>query len=232
MEYSNIVTAIFLKRPNRFIAHCLVDGMEVISHVKNTGRCAELLVPGCTVYLEHAPSPKRKTDYSLVAVQKGELLINMDSQIPNGAAYEALVSKALKLPGIEEEFSLIRREFKYGNSRIDLYLETVSGQKVLVEVKGVTLERGGIALFPDAPTTRGTKHIYELIKAVEDGYLAYILFVIQFKPVSHFEPNAVTDPDLASALLAAAQSGVGVLAVDCAVTKECMVIKDFVNVKL
>ena len=230
MKYKNIVPATFLKRPNRFIAHCLVEGTEVIAHVKNTGRCAELLIPGVTVYLEHAPASTRKTDYSLIAVMKGELLINMDSQIPNGAAYEAILNKSLKIT--DEEITFSRREFKYGNSRFDIYLETVTGRKLLVEVKGVTLERNGIATFPDAPTVRGTKHIYELMEAVKDGYECYILFVIQFSPVAYFEPNALMDPKLAQALRDASNVGVKVLAVDCQIMPDEMVIKGLVEVRL
>jgi len=228
MKYQNIVEAIFIKRPNRFIAHCVVDGVEVITHVKNTGRCAELLVPGCTVYLEHAPSPKRKTDYSLIAVLKEDLLINMDSQIPNACAYEAILAGKLDFG----EIAFSRREFKYGNSRFDIYVETVDGRKILIEVKGVTLERDGIALFPDAPTARGTKHIYELMEARKEGYECFIFFVIQFSPVKRFEPNAVMDPSLAKALLEASNVGVGVVAFDCQITPDEMVIQNPIDVIL
>jgi len=230
MKYNNIIEAKFLKRPNRFIAHCSIDGTEVIAHVKNTGRCAELLISGATVYLEHAPSPTRKTDYSLIAVKKGELLINMDSQIPNAAAYEAILDGTISFGG--EAFSFTRREFKYGASRFDIYLETVSGRKILVEVKGVTLERDGVATFPDAPTARGTKHIYELAEALKDGYECVILFVVQFNPVKYFEPNKLMDPKLAKTLKEASNAGVKVVAFNCRVKPDEMAIQEQVEVRL
>ncbi|MCL1950785.1 MAG: DNA/RNA nuclease SfsA [Turicibacter sp.] len=228
MHYNEVVSATFLERPNRFIAHCLVDGVQVVAHVKNTGRCRELLIPGVTVYLEHAPSPSRKTDYSLIAVQKGGLLINIDSQIPNGAAYEAILAGKLGLG----EISFSKREYKYGNSRIDIFLETVSGRKILVEVKGVTLERDGVAMFPDAPTARGTKHVYELANAIDEGYECIIFFVIQFSPVNYFEPNRLMDPKLADALRHSSGKGVRVLAYDCQVSPNQMEVRNKVEVIL
>jgi len=229
MRYNNIVEATFLKRPNRFIAHCLVDGAEVIAHVKNTGRCAELLIPGVTVFLDYAPGPKRKTDYSLVAVSKKELLINMDSQAPNAAAYEAILAGKLELG---EEIIFSRREYKYGGSRFDIYLETASGRKILVEVKGVTLEIDGLATFPDAPTARGTKHIYELIEAKKAGYRCIIFFVVQFSPVTKFQPNRLMDPKLADALKVASDVGVEVLAFDCQVKPDEMVVDKQIEVNV
>lgn len=214
MKYKNIVEAIFIKRPNRFISHCLVDGVEVIAHVKNTGRCAELLIEGVTVYLEYAPSPTRKTDYSLIAVLKGNRLINMDSQAPNKIAFEALKSGVIKLPGLVGKISLIKQEFKYKNSRFDLYVETKK-EKVLIEVKGVTLEVDGVAMFPDATTARGDKHVNDLIRAKQEGYLAYVIFIVQMANVAYFKPNVERDPKLAESLKVASKAGVGILAYDC-----------------
>ncbi len=182
MRYQHIQKAYFLERPNRFIAHCLLDGEPVVCHVKNTGRCRELLTDHATVYLEKSTNPNRKTKFDLVAVEKGELLINMDSAAPNQAALEWLKSGAL-LP----EPVLIRPETKHGDSRFDFYIETAT-EKALLEVKGVTLERDGVALFPDAPTQRGTKHVEGLIRCVAQGYAAYLLLVIQMKGVHVFAP--------------------------------------------
>ncbi len=208
MIYPNIHPAIFISRPNRFIAHCLLDGEEVVCHVKNTGRCKELLIEGCRVYLTESDSPTRKTKYDLVAVQKGDMLINMDSQAPNELAYEWLRG------GLLSEDATVRREVRFGDSRFDLYFED-GDRKGFIEVKGCTLERDGIALFPDAPTQRGVKHIRELIKAKEAGYEAYILFVIQMKGVSEFRPNRDTHPEFADALIDAKRAGVNILAYDC-----------------
>ncbi len=208
MIYPNIHPAIFISRPNRFIAHCLLDGEEVVCHVKNTGRCKELLIEGCRVYLTECDSPTRKTKYDLVAVQKGYMLINMDSQAPNELAYEWLRG------GLLSEDATVRREVRFGDSRFDLYFED-GDRKGFIEVKGCTLERDGIALFPDAPTQRGVKHIRELIKAKEAGYEAYILFVIQMKSVSEFRPNRDTHPEFADALIDAKRAGVNILAYDC-----------------
>ncbi len=205
MIYPNIYPATFISRPNRFIAHCIVDGEEVVCHVKNTGRCKELLVEGYRVYLTKSDNPARKTQYDLVAVQKGDMLINMDSQAPNQLAYEWITANSN---------AALKREVTFGGSRFDLYFED-GDRRGFIEVKGCTLERNGIAMFPDAPTERGIKHIRELIKAKESGYEAYILFVIQMKGVTEFRPNAKTHPEFAKALRDAHDAGVGILAYDC-----------------
>lgn len=226
MKYENIVKAQFLSRPNRFIAHCLVDGKEEVVHVKNTGRCKELLTPKATVYLEKSNNPNRKTLYDLVAVEKGKTLINMDSQSPNKAAKEWLENG-----GYLQNPTLVRPETTYGNSRFDFYIEN-ENEKAFVEVKGVTLENDGIACFPDAPTTRGTKHINELIKAKAEGYKVAILFVIQMKGCTKFIPNDVTDKAFADTLRLADKSGVDILAIDCIITPDSMVIDKEVMVEL
>lgn len=231
MKYENIVEATFIKRPNRFISQCVVDGKEVVAHVKNTGRCAELLIEGVRVYLEYAPSPTRKTDYSLIAAVKGDRLINMDSQAPNKIALEGLKSGRIKLPGLSNEISLIKQEYKYKHSRFDLYVETKK-EKILIEVKGVTLEAGNIAMFPDAPTTRGDKHVNELIEARHEGYLTYVLFMIQMAGVDYFTPNAKRDPKLAESLQRASLAGVEVFAYDCDVKPDEILVNEVVKVEL
>lgn len=216
MKYSNMKTATFLHRPNRFIAHVLVDGKEEIVHVKNTGRCKEILREGTTVIIEEAANTQRKTKYSLIAAYKGEALINIDSQIPNVVVYESIKNNLIKeLPMVTK----LSREVVYGSSRFDLYFE-VGKQRGFIEVKGVTLESDGIAMFPDAPTERGTKHIYEMIKAVEEGYAGYIFFLIQMKGINYFTPNRIRDPKLAEALYIAKERGVHVLAYDSVVTED------------
>ena len=219
MKYQEIEKAIFTSRPNRFIAHVLVDGEPAVAHVKNTGRCRELLIPGCTVYLSVSDNPDRKTKYDLVAVEKtvgyGQILmINMDSQAPN-----AVVEEWLPISGLFSDRANIRREMTYGNSRFDFYIED-GCRKCFLEVKGVTLEADGVAMFPDAPTERGVKHITELIQCMEDGYEAYILFVIQMTGVSVFRPNVATHPAFAEVLRAAQSAGVGLLAYDSVVTPD------------
>ena len=231
MKYKNIVEAIFIKRPNRFICHCYIDGILAVAHVKNTGRCAELLREGVSVYLEYAPSPRRKTDYSLIAVVKGKRLINMDSQAPNEIARKGLKSGIIKLPGLADEISLIKQEVKYKQSRFDLYVETKQ-EKVLIEVKGVTLEVDGVAMFPDAPTARGDKHVNELICAKEAGYLTYVIFIVQMTDVLYFTPNTQRDPMLSKSLKRASKSGVGILAYDCLVSPDEITANKVVRVKL
>lgn len=226
MLYHKIKKAIFLSRPNRFIAHCLVEGEETVCHVKNTGRCRELLTNGAVVYLEQSSNPNRKTKYDLIAVEKNGVLVNMDSAAPNKAAGGWLAAGGL-LPTI----SLIRPETRCGDSRFDFYLETAK-EKVFLEVKGVTLEDQGVAMFPDAPTLRGTKHINGLIHCVEAGYQAYLLFVIQMQGVHVFRPNRATDPAFANALMRAFQAGVNIVAMDCIVTPEDMVIHQPIQIEL
>ena len=219
MKYRNIVKGRFIERPNRFIAKVEINGITETVHVKNTGRCRELLQSGNTVYLEKSDNPARKTGYDLVAVEKkrenkADLLINMDSQIPNAAAEEWL-----RKGNIFSDRAVIRREVKYGNSRFDLYIED-GGRRAFLEVKGVTLEKDGVAMFPDAPTERGVKHINELVSCIKDGYEAYILFVIQMKGVSLFTPNKATHMQFAKALHSAEKWGVEIYATDCIVTPD------------
>lgn len=218
ITYPNMVPGTFRARPNRFIAYVEIEGQEEICHVKNTGRCKELLIPGVKVWCQHHDDPSRKTAWSLIAVQKGERLINMDSQIPNKLAYDYVNQGGLGfLP------TLVKAEKTYGASRFDLYYEA-GERRGFVEVKGVTLEQDGIARFPDAPTERGRKHLLELQKAVSEGYEAWVLFVIQMSDIRHFEPNVATDPDFAEALRRVAQNGVHIKAVECAVTPDSLVI--------
>ena len=223
MRYSKIVPARFIDRPNRFIAHVALDGRTETVHVKNTGRCRELLVPGALVYLSDAGEhTARKTRYDLVAVQKGERLVNMDSQAPNAAALEWLRAGHLFPAGTD-----IRPEYPYGDSRFDIAAFTPD--LALLEVKGVTLERDGVVLFPDAPTVRGAKHLRELAAFPGESC---ILFVIQMEGVKYFAPNAETDPAFAAALRAARDAGVHILACDCRVTPETMEINEPVEVRL
>ena len=224
MKYKNIKEATFISRPNRFIAHVEIDGHNEVVHVKNTGRCKELLVPGAKVFLEKCEKPERKTKYDLVAVYKDEMLVNMDSQAPNKVFYEW----ANEYFG---ESAVIRPETKYRNSRFDCYIET-GGRKIFAEVKGVTLEENGVASFPDAPTERGVKHIEELICAAAEGYEAYIFFVVQMKGIKYFTPNYKTHRAFGEALVEAKEKGVNIVCVDCTVLPDELVIDDFVNVVL
>lgn len=218
MKYENIVKGKFIERPNRFVAEVEIDGRRVRTHVKNTGRCKELLVSGAVVYLEDFDGRmgNRKMRYSLIAVEKGNLLVNMDSQAPNKICEEGLLSGVINLPGMAE-LSVVQREKTYGNSRFDFYLEDVNGKRGWLEVKGVTLEEQAIASFPDAPTERGTKHVMEMTKAVREGFAGYILFIVQMKGMKCIKPNDEHDPDFGRELRRAAASGVNVLAWDCLV---------------
>lgn len=214
MKYKNIEKAKFISRPNRFIAKVEIDGQEVTVHVKNTGRCKELLLPGCTVYLEKSDNPNRKTLYDLVAVEAEVGLVNIDSQAPNVVVKEWLAHK---------DYDVVIPEYKYGNSRIDFYMER-GDQKFLMEVKGCTLIKDGIGYFPDAPTERGVKHLRELTAAVEKGYKAMIAFVIQVEGVSEVRPNIETHPEFGLALNEAKAAGVEVLFLCCKVAKDELVI--------
>lgn len=222
---ANMVPGTFLARPNRFIAHVDIGGTVEICHVKNTGRCRELLVPGARVWCRGSDNPARKTRFDLIAVEKGPRLINMDSQAPNQAAREWLSAGGLG------PLRSLRAETVHGDSRFDFSF-TQAGKPCFLEVKGVTLEQDGICAFPDAPTARGVKHLRGLIRAVAEGYGAYVLFVIQMADVAYFCPNEATDPDFAQALREAAQAGVSILAMDCAVTPGTMVIRRPVEVRL
>lgn len=225
MTYGHMLQGRFLRRPNRFIAHVEIDGKEEVCHVKNTGRCKELLVPGARVYCEESQKPNRKTKYDLIAVEKGTRLINMDSQAPNKATAKWLAAGGL---GQVED---LRAEVTQGDSRFD-FAFTLDGRQCFLEVKGVTLETDGICSFPDAPTLRGAKHLRGLADLAKNGCGAYVLFVIQMTDVAYLHPNDITDPEFGKALRQAAAAGVKVLAVDCAVTPDTMDIRKFVEVKL
>lgn len=224
MKYSKIVKGEFVDRPNRFIANVIIDDKNEVCHVKNTGRCKELLVKGNTVYLQKSDNSNRKTKYDLIAVQKGDRLINMDSQIVNYVVLEYI-------PNLFNDIKYIKPEYKYGNSRFDIYVETDS-EKIFIEVKGVTLENDGVVRFPDAPTERGIKHLKELQKAVTEGYKAYVMFVVQMSDVKYFEPNSDTNPEFAYELKKAKRNGVVPLAFDCAVTASSIEIRNPVLIKL
>ena len=225
MHYANMTPGTFLARPNRFIAHVQIDGQTEIVPVKNTGRCRELLPVGAKVWCQRSDNPSRKTKYDLITVRKGNRLINKDSQAPNSAAREWLLAGGL---GPVEN---LRAETTHGDSRFDFSF-TLQGKKCFLEVKGVTLETDGVCAFPDAPTERGAKHLRGLQRCVEDGFGAYVLFVIQMSEVKHLHPNDATDPSFGRALREAAAAGVQVLAVDCAVTEDSMTIGQFVPVVL
>lgn len=222
MKYKNIKQGKFVSRPNRFIANIEIDGNIEVCHVKNTGRCKELLVPGATVYVQEFDSPLRKTKYDLISVYKGDRLVNMDSQAPN-KVFKEWAKNHFK------NASLVKSEVKYKNSRFDFYIEE-NDEKIFVEVKGVTLEDNNIVLFPDAPTERGVKHINELCDSVENGYKAYIFFVVQMSGVKYFTPNAKTHPEFAEALKTASQKGVNICCVDCIVTSDELKINNYVKV--
>ena len=225
MIYSRMIPGKFLARPNRFIAHVEIDGQTEVVHVKNTGRCRELLPVGAQVWCQRSDNPSRKTKYDLITVRKGSRLINMDSQAPNLAAREWLAAGGLG------EIENLRAETKHGDSRFDFSF-TKDGRQCFLEVKGVTLETDGICAFPDAPTERGAKHLRGLTEAARNGYGAYVLFVIQMADVQYLHPNDATDPEFGKALREAAANGVNVLAVDCGIAIEEMKIRNFVSVKL
>lgn len=225
MNYPNMVPGRFLCRPNRFIAHVEIDGQEETVHVKNTGRCRELLPAGAEVWCHRSDNPNRKTKYDLITVRKGHRLINMDSQAPNIAAKEWLLAGGL---GPVEN---VRAETTHGDSRFDFSF-TLDGKLCFLEVKGVTLENNGICAFPDAPTERGAKHLRGLQKCVEDGFGGYVLFVIQMSDVKYLHPNDATDPAFGKALREAAAAGVQVLAVDCIITEDTIVIGKPVEIVL
>ena len=252
MKYNQVVPGTFLQRPNRFIAHVLISGKEEVCHVKNTGRCRELLIPGCTVYCAVSDNPQRKTKYDLIAVEKiiesqtifanagipsqrvkgtpeahSTLLVNMDSQAPNAAVKEWLRSGASPFGKID----FLKPEYKYGNSRFDFYLECNS-RKIFLEVKGVTLEDNSVVLFPDAPTERGVKHVRELIRCHEEGFETYVLFVVQMEHAQYFTPNRKTHPQFADALCEAQNAGVQLLAYTCKVTPDEMKIYSALKISL
>lgn len=226
MRYPNIVKGSFISRPNRFIARVMLNGHEETVHVKNTGRCKELLVPGATVYLQHFPHSTRKTAYDLIAVEKGSLLINMDSQAPN-----KVVGEWLKATEPFGPITYLKPEYTHGDSRFDFYLE-MNERKLFLEVKGVTLENEGVVRFPDAPTERGVKHLKGLIQAIQEGYEAAVIFVIQFTGGKYFEPNWDTHPEFGDALRDAQTAGVKIIARECSVTSEELIITGEIPVQL
>lgn len=227
MKYANVTEGSFVERPNRFIAHVDIGDRREICHVKNTGRCRELLVPGAAVYLTKTDRTDRKTKYDLIGVRKGDRLVNMDSQLPNAAAFEWIY-------GQREAWGIacLKREVKHGSSRFDLWGKKTDGKEFFIEVKGVTLEEDGVVRFPDAPTERGIKHVEELAMCVGEGYGAAVLFVIQMDRVKWFEPNMVTHPAFGEALKKARDAGVQIRAVCCDVKPDEMNIKEEVKVRL
>ena len=225
MRYPNMVPGTFLTRPNRFIAHIEIDGQVEVCHVKNTGRCRELLPVGAKVWCQRADNPNRKTKFDLITVQKGDRLINMDSQAPNIAAGQWLASGGLG------EISELKAEYTHGDSRFDFSF-LLDGKRCFLEVKGVTLENDGVCAFPDAPTERGVKHLKGLTQAAKEGYGAFVLFVIQMADVKYLRPHDETDPAFGAALREAAENGVTVLALDCGVTEDVMQLRLPVLVRL
>lgn len=226
MKYDNVKKGIFRKRPNRFIAIVEIDGEEQVCHVKNTGRCKELLTDGVTVIVQRASNSERKTKYDLISVYKNEMLINIDSQAPNKVVFEWL-----KNGGLTENIALIKPEYTYKDSRFDFYME-IADKKIMLEVKGVTLEENGAAMFPDAPTARGVKHVNELAKLAADGFETYVIFVIQMKKMRYFTPNRTTHPEFADALKRAHESGVNIMALECEVGENSLEITGEIDISL
>lgn len=222
MEYKNIVKGTFIKRPNRFIAHVLIDGKVEICHVKNTGRCKELLIPDTTVFLEKSSNPLRKTAFDLISVYKGDRLVNMDSQAPNKVACEWLKNRF--------PHAFIKSEKVWEDSRFDFYIEN-GEDRIFVEVKGVTLENNGVALFPDAPTARGVKHLNGLARWATEGNKAMVLFIIQMNGIKYFTPNKETHPEFAEALAKAKEQGVKVVAVGCEVGENTLTYDKEIEIK-
>lgn len=226
MNYINVKEGRFIERPNRFIAHVEIDGNIEICHVKNTGRCMELFVPNVRAFVQENNASHRKTKFDLISVYKGDRLVNVDSQVPNGVFHEWV-----KRGNLFSKDAVVKPEVKYGNSRFDFYIED-GNRKAYVEVKGVTLEVDGHAMFPDAPTVRGIKHINELCVCLKEGYEAYIVFIIKMKGINSFSPNVKKHPDFNDALCEAYQQGVKVLALDCIVTPDSIVADKFVDIVL
>ena len=225
MHYTSTHKAIFLSRPNRFIAEAELNGQTHTCHIKNTGRCKELLIPGVKVILSQAENPARVTKYDLIAVWKGPRLVNIDSQAPNHA-FKAYLETGKYISGITH----IKPEAKHGTSRFDFYVEA-GNRRIFIEVKGVTLEKDNIALFPDAPTLRGVRHINELAECIQEGYEAHVVFVIQMKGIAHFEPNNEIHPEFGAALVRAQAAGVRICAFDCDVTPGSLCIRSPVPIE-
>ncbi len=226
MKYNNIYPGKFISRPNRFIANIEINGKTEVCHVKNTGRCKELLIEGADVFVQKSDNPLRKTAYDLISVYKNGMLINMDSQAPNKVFFEWATES-----GYFGNVTLLKPEFKYKNSRFDFYIES-GNRKILIEVKGVTLENDGVVSFPDAPTERGVKHLNELIDATKNGFEAYVFFIIQLEKCKYFTPNRTNHPEFADVLNNAKNSGVKIVAVNSKVTKNELNINEFVEVVL
>ena len=226
MVYQNIAEAKFISRPNRFIAYIDINGNKEICHVKNTGRCKELLVPDAKIFVQKADNEARKTKYDLITVCKGDRLVNIDSQAPNKVFMEWVQKSSLF-----KNIARIQPEYNYKDSRFDFYIEA-DNKKALIEVKGVTLEENGVVMFPDAPTERGVRHINHLCKCVREGYDAYVVFVIQMSNVKYFTPNVKTHKAFGDALKTAAKSKVNIIAFDCDITENSIVARDFVEVRL
>ena len=226
MRYENVKRGRFISRPNRFIAHVEVDGEIKVCHVKNTGRCRELLTDGATVILDRPTGRERKTEYDLVAVYKGDLLINMDSQAPNKVFGEWAESS-----GYFGDAPTVLGERVYGDSRLDFYIES-GERRIYAEVKGVTLEQDGVVMFPDAPTERGIKHLRELTRAVSEGYEAYAVFIVQMERCLYFTPNRATHPQFADALVQAEAAGVKLLALTCEVEEDSLTVRSQTEVRL
>ena len=230
MKYDKkIIKAEFINRPNRFYSTVIVNGEEIKVHVPNTGRCREILIPGCTVFLREETNPTRKTPYDLIAVYKGNKLISIDSHIPNKVIDEALKNK--KVEGLEE-YTNILREKTFGKSRFDFKLSTDEGKEYFLEVKGVTLEENGHSRFPDAPTERGAKHLFELVEAKKQGYGAGVMFLIQLEDVNKFSPNDERDKAFGEALRFAKENGIDIFAYNCIVTEDGIEIKEPVDIIL
>ncbi len=226
MKYNNIRAAKFISRPNRFIANIEIDGVREICHVKNTGRCRELLTESADIYVQEFDNSNRKTKYDLISVFKGERLINMDSQVPNKVFHELLLSGRLF-----SDITLIKPECRYKNSRFDFYVEA-DNKKIFIEVKGVTLEEDGVVMFPDAPTERGLKHLHELGDSIEEGYEAYVCFIVQMKDVSYFTPNYKTHREFGETLKSIREKGVKIIAFDCEIQKDSIEARDTVDIIL
>lgn len=226
MKYDNIFQAKFVLRPNRFIAEVEINGKREIVHVKNTGRCKELLTEDAKVYVQYSDNPTRKTKYDLISVLKGNELINMDSQAPN-----KVFAEWVNDGHFIKDISLMKPECKYNNSRFDFYIES-NEKKIFTEIKGVTLEENGVVMFPDAPTERGLKHINELVECVKHGYEAYVFFVVQMKNCKYFTPNKRTHKEFADALVFARNNGVNIQALNCNVTPHELKIDRSIQVRL
>ncbi len=227
ITYPNVYLAHFIDRPNRFIAQCRLQetGEIVTVHVKNTGRCKELFHPEVEVALSYQPSPKRKTEYDLIAVKKNDAWFNIDSQVPNALAAQAIQAGTIILPDLNGEIISVKREKRFAHSQFDILVETNTGHQAFVEVKGMTLENHGVGAFPDAPTLRGLKHVTELIEATKEGYQSYVLFVVQFEKVEMATIHTAMQPALAEMILSGQKQGLSVIAYNCSVTPDTIAIE-------